>query len=38
MNTPLGKISEKVKEVARLRNVLAQSSFSPEQMLNDGHH
>jgi hypothetical protein len=34
----LGKISEKVKEVARLRNVLAQSSFSPEQMLNDGHH
>jgi hypothetical protein len=37
VNTPVGKFSEKVREVSRLRKFLAQSSFSPEDILNEGH-
>jgi hypothetical protein len=37
VRTPLGKIAERVKEIGRLRSVLSQPDFTPEQIFNSGH-
>jgi hypothetical protein len=35
--TPLGKLSERVKEIAHLRTVLAQVNFTPDLVFNSSH-